>query len=712
MAKKKRNKSGNPAAGSTQTVPGFTPTTSVAQSTYSVAGSSSTPSTSFVSSQYFEWLVLAVASAISYWILTARLVGVNVSVLVDEYSYVLDAHYKGSAEATYPNHLFQLVFSVTKQCGAEFYSCARSMNAVFVIAGAIFIYLLAKHISGKKWLGSLAAIASLLGSYGTYTAYFMPEAIFNFPMIAFYWALIRFGKTDNLVAWVGFGAILGIASLAKPHAFFVVPALVIFIFIWTRATKDKYLLSAILRIGALGLAAVGTKFGIGYLIAGERALSIFGYYGDLGSASVVATSTITQNAGFDVIGTGWGQTLMITMILGVALPVAILGFLELFKRDALVAEANQLRAVVGISLLNMMAAIAVFEAWQSLNTWMHTRYYGYLIPLAVVVLVEAYSRASVDAKPVLKRVVVGIFLSIALVALFTAAIPYGGNWIDAPDFRFHIDNLVFSSILICLSIALAIWWLWDVKRSMLVAVVVALVTSTFSGTHISNFLVASFGNDSTYDQLGRVLRNYLPQDELDKTVLVGDNQTNMERALFLALSGEARKIPAPSEGFDINQLKPSDRWLVKVGEPEILGLSSPIITGNGFSLYSLSSQNALNPRKNDLVSFSNQCRSAEDSAWSCGTSTSLTTSSEVLGNPQFDLIFEVSDTETGSQLEFSLGQTVLQGDFPTGTYALTLSFPGEAPGGLLEIRLVGESLNERPVDEKFLRVVSANVIKR
>jgi len=76
------------------------------------------------------------------------------------------------------------------------------------------------------------------------------------------------------------------------------------------------------------------------------------------------------------------------------------------------------------------------------------------------------------------------------------------------------------------------------------------------------------------------------------------------------------------------------------------------------------------------------------------------------------LIFEVPDKGTGSQLEFSLGQTVLQGDFPTGTYALTLSFPGEPPGGLLGIRLVGESLNERPEDEKFLRVVSANVIKR
>ena len=110
MAHKKRSKSGNPAAGSSQSVAEVRPAAPIAQSTYSVAGSSALPSTSFVSSRYFEWLALAVASAISYWILTARLLGVNVSVLVDEYAYVLDAHYRGLDEALYPNQLFQLVF--------------------------------------------------------------------------------------------------------------------------------------------------------------------------------------------------------------------------------------------------------------------------------------------------------------------------------------------------------------------------------------------------------------------------------------------------------------------------------------------------------------------------------------------------------------------------------------------------------------------------
>lgn len=106
---------------------------------------------------------------------------------------------------------------------------------------------------------------------------------------------------------------------------------------------------------------MASKLGIGYLIAGERALSIFGFYGGAISTGEAVATTLGTNTLMNVPGTAWGQTLMITMILGVALPVAILGFLEIIKKNTLVAEANRVRAVVGISLLNMMAVVAVLK---------------------------------------------------------------------------------------------------------------------------------------------------------------------------------------------------------------------------------------------------------------------------------------------------------------------------------------------------------------
>jgi phosphoglycerol transferase len=651
-----------------------------------------------------------VASVVSYWILTTRLVGVNVSVLVDEYSYVIDAHYRSLGEASYPNHLFQLVYSSTKLCGAEFYSCARSLNAVFVIGGALFLYFIAKSISNKKWLASAVALGAVFGSYGTYTAYFMPEAIFNFPMIVFYWAVIRFSSAENLLAWAGFGLMLGIASLAKPHAFFVIPAVIIYILLLQRATKERYFLGALLKSGTLVALFFASKFVFGFLISGERGLSVLGKYASLPQAGGLATEAIAKNSGLNVIGTSWGQTLMITMIIGVALPVAVHAILNsLRRRDSIVFKDFSAGTLIGLSLLNMMAVSAIFEAWGNLDIWMHTRYYSYLIPLSAIVLLEAYSRARPESKPLLKRLVVAIFMPVATVALITAAIPYGANWIDAPDFKFHIDNLVISSILMLVSIGLAIWWLWDGKTPMLVAALISLLASVLSGSYISNFLVASFGQDSSFDQLGRVLRNYLPQEELDKTLLIGENQTLLERALFIAMTGKAQMVNSGEEEIAIETLDPEARWLVKVGEANVSGLPEALITGTGYSIYSLKADNSLDPRNNDFGSIANPCTNPANTGWSCGSDALISLERSVPAFGEIDLIIDVSEEAATGELDMVLGESSLTGTFPKGIYSITLKFSNSAPESDLIIRSKNSIESDESGESKFVRVVSVNI---
>jgi phosphoglycerol transferase len=704
MGKKKRNKSAQ-AGGSG----------AVAAEIRQVAGSrpqgfsvSAETKTNFFSSRYFEWLALAVASIVSYWILTARLVGVSVSVLIDEYSYVLDAHYREFSETLYPNHLFQLFFSSTKACGEEFYSCARDLNALFVIGSAMVLYFLAKYISKHKILGALAAVAGLFGSLGTYTAYFMPEAIFNFFMILFFFGLIRFGNSRNLLVWMLLGVALSIASLAKPHAFFVVPALVIFIFLWTRAANPRYLLLFTLRISVFVSSLVGMKFLLGFLIAGEKGLSIFGLYGTIESATGLAATTLVQNSGLDAIGTSWGQTMMMTMVLGVSFPVAILGLLESLKNNKEIFEANRVRSLVGISLLNMMAVSALFEAWMGLFTWMHTRYYSYLIPLFVIVLIEAYRHSQFESPKRLKLTVVAVFSALGIVALVTAGMPYGANWIDAPDFRAHIDNPVLSTIFILASLGLAIAWIWETKKVMVAAIVLTLVSFVFSGSYISTFLQNSFGKDSSFDHLGRVLRDYLPQEELDRTILVGDNNTNMERALFSALTGSATARLAPSEGVNVQELDPSLVWVVRVGEPIVTGLGPAKISGPGYSIHSRLPSSIVAPRSNQTTGFSGECQDPADIDWVCGSSTIVTYSSPDRTGTKVDLLLEVSGQGAGGEIEFVLGNTSLKGQLPVGIFALALDFPLESKGGELIIRAVDGSPVATAVDGKFVRVVSIN----
>jgi phosphoglycerol transferase len=701
MGKKKRNKSGQ-ASGSGAVGTEIRQVAPARPQGYTV---SQTSKPNFLTGAVFEWLAIAATSLLAYWLLTARIVGVQVSVLADEYLYLLDAHYNGLAEAKYPNYLFQLIYSGTKVCGAEFYACARSINAFFVIFGAVFIYLLAKHIGRSKWLGALAALAAILGSYGTYTAYFMPEAIFNGLIMVFFWALFRFGTSDSLWVLGAIGSLLGVASLAKPHGLFVVPAIVVFVVLLTRATKDKWLIQSTIRSTVFITAVVGTKSLLGFLLAGEKALRLFGMYGTLETATQTATETIAaaNGEGTSVFFTAWGQVLMITMILGLSLPVAVHGLILSFKRDPEVFQAIRFRSAMGLSLLSLMPAIAIFEAWQNLGPWMHTRYYTYLIPLALIVLIEAYANHGDRIWAWAKYGVVAVFLGLSAINLVTAAIPYASNWIDAPDFRMHMDNLVLSSISIFITMVLAILWIWKTRAAMVIALVVALGLSVMSGSHNTNFLRTTFGYESPYEHLARLLSGYIPQAELDRAVIIGQLEM-IQRTVFSAGSGGI-EIRHPVDVISKSEIDPSKAWLIAIGDQVVDGFGEPTVSNPGYKLYSLDPSNSLQPRNETIEDFSNPCSNLSDSDWSCGAETSISLSSPLPRNASLDLVFEVSDWAAGQELEFILGDATIVGSFEEGISGVFAKLPNTTSSESLTIRLKSPDSTASSAGKPFIRPI-------
>jgi phosphoglycerol transferase len=706
MVKKKR-KSGNPAAGITSAA-----STTVFDPARVRATKSRSPkatSKNFWNGQVFEWLSLAIASGLAYWLLTARLAGVTVSVLIDEYVYVLDAHYKSFSESSYPNHLFQVVYSTTKACGPDFYECARSINAGFVIASGIVVYLLAKHLtSGNKLFGAAGWFATVLGTFGTYTAYFMPEAIFNFFMVLFIYGLVRFGNSDRILIWLGLGSLLGIAALAKPHALFVVPAFIIYIFLSVWSTKQTILKSSLLRVSTFLGALLVSKLGLGYLMAGPNGFSLFGSYSYAVESGEAIAQTLNTNTWFNLPETALGQTLMIVMILGVALPVALVGLLRALKKDEEIFEANKFRALFGIALLNMMAVSALFEAWQNLNTWMHTRYYSYLIPLAILVLVEAHVKRDVERTNRTKRTIVGVFVLLSLYALFTQAIPFGANWIDAPDFAMHIKNLDISSILIIVAIGLSVFWLWNSKTSMAIAIAVSVFASGFAGMHITNFLNEVFGKEDAYHQIGRLLSKYLPQEELDKTVLFGHDGVLMQRTLFYSLSGGATAIGGTHAEFDRAAINPEAKWFLVFGEA-LPQLGQPHLSGTGYQLYSLTGEPGTLPRNTELRNFSNGCLDSENSGWACGLETSLSLETPFPANAKVDFVFDVGESFAGTNLEFSLGESKGVVTVPGGRFAMSLSFQNVSQAEDLVIRSTLNSDADSLKKSRLIKIVSVNV---
>ena len=709
MGKKKRNKSAQ-AVGSTAVaseIRQVTSTTTTAREETPRNQSNSLAATTRTG--LVEWLLLGASSVISFFVLATRFTGVNVSVLKDEYIYVLDSHYKDVSGFRLPNELFQFVYSSTKLCGENFYDCARSLNAGFVVAGALLIYFLVKLVTqGNRWLPGLAGLATIFGTNGTYAAYYLPEAIFNCLMIGFFFLLIKYGQSSAWQWWIGMGAVFALASLAKPHAFFVLPAVLIYVALAARWSEGKYIVTLLKRIALLVGSIYSINIFLSWLSQRDQPTDVFGTYGGADRTPVA----IVQDSGLQILtalpGTTLGQTLVMVLTIGLAMPVAAISvFSMLGKVDAETFGKTKAGILIGLAIANMMAVTAVFEAWIELFTWMHTRYYSYLIPLALVVLAEAWARGTSVKFSWLSAVVIGIFTIASGYAFFTTAAPYSTNWVDAPDFKFHIDNPAFSGFLIVTTLIASLIYLFHARSALLVGFVVLFVAYLGAGQHITSYLFEKFGIDIVSDDVARILREALPQDQVDRTVLVGPGVVEMDRALFGTLSGSARAHVASGVVSDLSFIQPDDLWVVALGDVQLEGLGPVSVSGLGFSMYALSEELKIEPRMRKEFQLSSPCNSPENLGWACGPETSIDWNGEISGGAIVDVIFEVSGDD--QEVAFALGTSLIEGVFSDGTWATTIRVSGQGQAPQLRILSTSESLEVKKNDQRLVRVLHFEV---
>jgi hypothetical protein len=707
MGKKKRNKSvqaGGSSALATEIRPVAQEDTRLQESEKQINSKPATDRTGAV-----EWLLLTAASVISFFVLATRFTGVNVSVLKDEYIYVLDSHYKDVSGFRLPNELFQFVYSSTKLCGENFYDCARGINAAFVVGGALFIYFLVKLVTqGNRWLGGLAGLATVFGTFGTYAAYFMPEAIFNFLMVAFFYLLIRYSQSEDLRPWVGMGLVFALASLSKPHAFFVLPAVLLFVLLAVRSNTGSFILSLVKRMGVLLTTIFATNISISWFSQRIQPANVFGTYGaEITSpdalAEVFGVATLAQ-----VPGTLFGQTLMIVMTVGLALPIGLIAVLSVLKSGETLGFArHRAGALVGLSIANMVAVVAVFEAWVGLYTWMHTRYYSYLIPLALVVLAEAWANSSQTRTSLKQIVAIGLFCVFGGIAFFTMAIPYNTNWVDAPDFKFHVDNPAISGFLIVATLIAALIYLVHYRSALLVAFVLLSTAYLGAGVHITNYLHQTFGDEIVSDNLARILRSALPADQVDRTVIVGPGVVEIDRALFGSLSGLARAHIVSGKSSDLGFLKPDDMWLVTLGDVELEGLNPATVNGVGFSMYSLSDAAIIHSRVSGSVQLSSECVRPENVGWACGSEAMIDWGGDFKAGSLVDVIFEVSGEY--QDVSLALGSSKIEGTFGEGVWATTLRFSGSSEGQKLAILSNNPEIDSTGIEQKLIRILHFRV---
>jgi phosphoglycerol transferase len=181
-----------------------------------------------------DWKNLAFAGsmlAVAAWVYS-RVAMVNPAILGDEYLYSINARkaspWDPSPAGDFSNYLFNLVYSSTNVCGDAFYTCGKLLNLVFFIGFLTVIFIIAKRYM-NFWIAFAFTILAGLSPLSVYTSMFLPESMYFFFLSLVFAAVLKAADTYAWKDWAVVGALIGVTSLVKPHAWLSAIAIGIFL---------------------------------------------------------------------------------------------------------------------------------------------------------------------------------------------------------------------------------------------------------------------------------------------------------------------------------------------------------------------------------------------------------------------------------------------------------------------------------------------------
>ena len=467
-----------------------------------------------------EHALIFVPFALALWSIS-RIWTVLPSIMQDEYIYTSQAKNLPFAEQFYSNYLFSLIMGITNTCGDEFYSCTKTINSFFFIGTVLLTFLIALRFLTFRWSVFVASVTAL-SPIAIPVSYFMPETMYFSMMTLTIWLTLVVSKREKWLFWLVPGLSLGATALVKPHAVFMLPAFVIFAFIYA---YKKYVASWPRAVTAGVSVAVGfmvTKFGLGFAFAGLEGLKLFGGYGTpVGALTVVAAADEVVVGKEGVARSGLEVLVTVASVLKTKQPIG---------------DVSALFVLVALVTVSMVGVVALFEAYVTASGDDHSdrlilRYYEFLIPQFVVMglLLPRFT----DSKR-LFRIIQGSIV-VAASMFFTIYYPptFDKQYADAstlPGIGDSQNFFVFVGIFVSCAV---IFWIVNPERGNLAigrfimpaVLVLALVMS-------QNKLIEINGTPAYFDQAGWGTREYLEDVPGDRIMVVGQTRTEVFTVKF------------------------------------------------------------------------------------------------------------------------------------------------------------------------------------
>ncbi|MCC2971153.1 glycosyltransferase family 39 protein [Massilia sp. IC2-476] len=535
----------------------------------------------------------ALLVAVLAWLLYRNL-GLNPAIFADEWYYSKMARLMPLSEAIVPSYLYLWLARGSLSCGTEFLDCVRVGNAVFFAGAGAFLYLVARAYL-RPLLALLVTAMALLAPVNIYTAYFMPEATYYFGFAVLAWVALSPRPWTPLLRALIAGVVLGLMSLVKVHALFLMPAASLYLaanaWMARRDGAAGPALGMALACAVLAPAlALGIKFGLGYLIAGESALSLFGSFYNATAAGSAPRSRLDLIAPALINGRGHLMALVILL----ALPLALLA-------HAIVSPTARREASPALKRLQLFAFLMLGSAAGMTIAYtasivaqgpheifrLHLRYYSFAFPLLIILAATLLGRPAGQARPPLGWLVA---LPLAAVLLFALSrLPgFSTNPVDGPEISSIKLNEWTGWLVIGLDLAVLGLWAAGNRLAAPLFVFLAVPLMLVLGTQETNRFLAQLRPGWPTDHGARFARDYVPKAERNDITVATTGIQEVMRAQFHIDAPDTAMLDLPADApIPEYQIPMRKKWLLVVGNHALPPGLSPVKQGEGYLLVRL-----------------------------------------------------------------------------------------------------------------------------
>jgi phosphoglycerol transferase len=362
------------------------------------------------------------------------------------------------------------------------------------------------------------------------------------------------------------GAVLGLMSLVKVHALFLLPALCLFLLYasWLHAAGWR---AGLLPMAVAAAALFAVRFGLGYALAGKAALSLFGpFYGD--AAGSAAGHTLPA-----LLAAAWvsARGHLMALALLAALPLALLAqaLAGLFGGDR-AARPTPLQAWTLLTLAAAAGMTVLYTAslagagTEGLR--LHLRYYSFVFPLLWMVAAAAPARpAALRARAL--RWAAALLVALLLAGALVKLPGYAPNLVDGPElFPLRLDTAPGLALVALELLVLLLWAMGSraARQLFLLAAVPATIAGGIAG---NSAYLAQQRMPLDADKGGKFARAVVPVSERGRITVAGSDPQHLLRAQFHIDDKDSVLLMLP-DGAPIApyQLPVRNKWLLVLGK--------------------------------------------------------------------------------------------------------------------------------------------------